>query len=177
MTERQRTHGWADPAAVTRLVAGLTGAEILDRVVRGEIAMPPMAGTIGYRLVSVEAGSAVVEAVIGEHLLNMAGTAHGGLAATLLDTAIGCALLAELPAGKAWTTIDLGVSYLRPLTPASGTIRTNGRIVHKGSRVVLGEGEIVDANGRVCAKGRMTCLLFEEKRADSQGPSATERRG
>lgn len=125
----------------------------------GEIA--PMAATLGFELSDFGDGFVELSCTPDEFHYNPAGTVHGGLAATLLDTATACAVQTRLPAGAGATTLNLSVSFFRPMTVETGTIRCVGRVVSMGRRVAVAEAEVLDESGRVMARGTATCLLVE----------------
>ncbi|MFF8729270.1 PaaI family thioesterase [Streptomyces sp. NPDC015171] len=127
----------------------------------GRLPEPPMAGTPGFRLVAVEEGLAVFEGDPGEHLYNPMGTVHGGYTATFLDSALGTAILTALPAGRAHTTVQLGVNMVRPVFAATPTPRCEGRAVHVGRTTATAEARLVGAaDGRLYAHGTATCAVF-----------------
>jgi uncharacterized protein (TIGR00369 family) len=122
---------------------------------------PPIADTLDFNLVEIEKGRAVFEGVPGPHALNPIGSVHGGYAATLLDSACGCATHSELAASQGYTTVELKVSYHRPITLETGRVRAEARIVTIGKRVAFAEGRITDAEGRIYASATSTLLVFE----------------
>jgi uncharacterized protein (TIGR00369 family) len=122
---------------------------------------PPIADTLDFNLVDIEKGRAVFEGVPGPHALNPIGSVHGGYAATLLDSACGCATHSELAASQGYTTVELKVSYHRPITLETGRVRAEARIVTIGKRVAFAEGRITDAEGRIYASATSTLLVFE----------------
>ena len=113
------------------------------------------------QLVEAEAGRVVFAGTATERFYNGWGVAHGGFAATLLDSALGCAINTLTPPGKTFTTLELKVNYTRPLTRAAGELRCEARVIHAGSRVATSEGRIVDANGRIYAHGTTTCIVID----------------
>jgi uncharacterized protein (TIGR00369 family) len=140
---------------------GLTGLEYFQRVLAGEFSPPPMLQLMGIRLVEVEKGRVVFTAAVEERFYNGTGVAHGGFAATLLDTALGCAINTTTPAGKRFTTLELKVNLTRPLTTAAGEVRCEGVAVHVGSRTATAEARIVDRHGKLYAHGSTTCIVVE----------------
>jgi uncharacterized protein (TIGR00369 family) len=132
----------------------------MRRLIAGEIPAPPIAATLGFRLDSVEEGRAVF---VGEPALwqyNPIGSVHGGVMATLLDSATGCAVHTRLPAGMAYTSLDLAVKYLRRVTAESGPLTCVGEVVSMGRRTALAEARLTDGAGRLLAHGTSSCLLF-----------------
>ena len=140
---------------------GLTGLEYFQRVLAGEFPAPAMLQLMGIRLVEVAKGRVVFTATVEERFYNGTGVAHGGFAATLLDTALGCAINTTTPAGKRFTTLELKVNLTRPLTTAAGEVRCEGVAVHVGSRTATAEARIVDRNGKLYAHGSTTCIVVE----------------
>ena len=112
------------------------------------------------RFVEVEEGRAVFEGKPAEYHYHPIGVVHGGLAATLLDSAMGCAVHATLPVDVSYTTIEINVNYLRALTSETGTVRAEGRVINVGGRVALAEGQVTDAAGTLYAHGTTTCLIL-----------------
>ncbi len=147
--------------AAPGLLRSLSGLEFMQRLLSGEIAPPPIAVTLGFRIESVERGQVVVASRAGAHAYNPMGTLHGGYAATLLDTCMGCAVMTALDAGRAYTTLELKVNYLRALTHESGELRAVGRTLHVGRRSALAEGQVLDPANRLVAHGTTTCLVYE----------------
>jgi uncharacterized protein (TIGR00369 family) len=139
----------------------LSGLEQL-RAALGEGAEPRGIGhTLGFRLVELEEGRVVFEGTPGRHVYNPIGTVHGGYAATLLDSAVGCAVHSRLKPGQSYTTLELKISYLKAMTEHTGPVRAEGRVVNLGRRAGFAEGKITDANGRLYATATSTLLVFE----------------
>ncbi len=157
--KRERTHTWDDPTPRSERMATLSGLEVLRLVIGGELPQPPMAHLMDIRLVEVENGKTVFESIPGEFHYNALGTVHGGFGATLLDSAMGCAVHSTLEAGDAYTTLELKVNFLRPLNHATGLVRGIGTIVHAGRTTALAEGRIEDAGGKLYAFATSTCLI------------------
>jgi uncharacterized protein (TIGR00369 family) len=142
----------------------MTGIDLLRDIASGAHPSPTMAETLGMSIAEVEEGRVVFEATPTDRLLNPAGTVHGGFAATMLDSAMACAVHSTLPAGDAYTTVDLAVKLLKPIRPGSGTLRCEGRVVHVGGRVGTAEGRLVGLDGTVYATGTTTCLIMRGER-------------
>jgi uncharacterized protein (TIGR00369 family) len=158
--DRSREYSWSDPMTLAAEAKGRSGLDFMTALLRGELPPPPIATTLGFEVVAVEEGSVTFTVTPGEHLYNPIGVVHGGVAATLLDTVLGCAVHTTLPAGTAYTSLDLAVKYLRPLTADTGPVRGIGRVINKGRRTALAEGELRDAADRLLAHGTSTCMLF-----------------
>jgi uncharacterized protein (TIGR00369 family) len=141
-------------------LARLTGLEVMQAVADGELPPPTIAELLGMRLVELTDGSATFEMDPDERMMNPIGSVHGGIAATLLDSAMGCAVHTTLPPGWGYTTAQLGVHYLRSMQPGMGTVRAVGTVLHRGRRQSTAEGKLYDAQGRVLAHGTTTCLVL-----------------
>jgi uncharacterized protein (TIGR00369 family) len=115
------------------------------------------------RLVEVEEGRAVFAVEPDERHYNGLGIAHGGLAATLLDSALGCAINTVMPAGRVFTTLEMKINYVRPMRRETGEVRCEAEVLHAGGRVATAEGRIVDASGKLYAHGTATCMLFRAR--------------
>lgn len=157
--QRTRTFGWSDPAEVYGNLRGLPGVEFLRRVASGELPPPPMAQLMNIRLSEVEVGRVVFEGTPEEYHYNPLGVVHGGMAATLLDSALGCCVNSCLDAGDFYTTLELKVNYLRPITLETGTVRAIATTVHVGRTTALVEGKVLDAADKIYAYASSTCLI------------------
>jgi uncharacterized protein (TIGR00369 family) len=155
---RTRTTTWSDPHDVVAALAALDGLEVLERTLAGQLPYPPIAGTIGMRLVEVEAGHVVWEAEPGEYLYNPIGTVHAGFAVTLLDSAMGTAFVSVAKAGTKWTTLELKTSFTRAITAQTGVVRSTGTILNRGRRVVTTEARLEDTEARLLAHATSTIL-------------------
>ena len=142
----------------------LTGIEKLRRFL-AEGLRPPMAELLDVRLAEVEEGRVVFEATPGERHYNPMGGVHGGYAATLLDFACGYATISRLDAGATFSTLEIKVSYQRPMSAQTGTVTVEGKVVSMGRRVAFVEGRVVDREGRLLASATSTCLLIPGERA------------
>jgi uncharacterized protein (TIGR00369 family) len=158
--ERSRSYEWADPAVFAAAAAdGRSGLEVMRAIVAGELPEPPMAATLGLRLVEVDDGRAVFAGTPAEYHYNPIGTVHAGFALTLLDSAMGCALVTTLAAGVAWTTLEVKANFTRALRADTGPVRCTGAVLHAGRTVATTEARIEDGGGRLCAHGTSTILL------------------
>jgi uncharacterized protein (TIGR00369 family) len=140
----------------------MSGIEYMRKLVAGEVVPSPMSRLLNFQLVDVDEGRAVVQAEPSVDHENGLGIAHGGLAATLLDTALGCAVNSIMPAGKVFTTLEMKINYTLPITKDTGVVTCEAHVVHAGSRTATAEGRIVDSKGRLYAHGSATCILFRE---------------
>ncbi len=145
-------------------VAGLSGMQVFEAMLAGRLPAPPIGDTLDFILVQVEPGFAVFQGKPGFAHYNPLGTVHGGWFATLLDSAVGCAVHASLPAGKAYTTLELKINIVRALTDKVPLIRAEGRVVHGGNQVATAEGRLVGPDGKLYAHASTTCLVFDARR-------------
>lgn len=155
-----RAHSWDDPADTAAAMAGRSGLEFLTMLSTGEVPLPPIMSTLGYDGFEVGPGWARFTLTPAEHHYNPIGSVHGGVFATLLDSALGCAVHSSLPAGTAYTTVDLQVTFVRPLRAGMGAVSCEGKVIHVGSRIGTAEARITDADGKLYAHGNTTCLIF-----------------
>ena len=160
---RTRTFSWEDPRALAEAARGLTGLEFLRKVASGELPRPPISALMNFGLAELEEGRAVFTVAPAEFHYNPIGVVHGGLAATLLDSALGCAINTVMPAGRVFTTLEMKVNYVRPMRRETGAVRCEAAVLHAGSRVATAEGRIVDAAGKLYAHGTATCMLFRPR--------------
>jgi uncharacterized protein (TIGR00369 family) len=158
--DRTRTVTWQDPRPLAEAGRGVSGLEFLQRIVSGELAPPPFAALLNFDLVEVGEGHAVFAVNPAEYHYNPIGVVHGGLAATLLDSAMGCAVHSMLPAGAGYTTLEIKVNFIRAMTAETGRVRCEAKIVHSGARTATAEGRIVDETGKLYAHGTTTCLIL-----------------
>jgi uncharacterized protein (TIGR00369 family) len=159
---RSRTYSWDDPMPSVEARRRLSGIEYLRGFLNGTFPPAPIAQTMGMRFVEVEGGRAVFEGEPAEYHYNPIGVVHGGLAAALLDSAMGCAVHSTLPVDVGYTTIEIKVNYLRALTCETGAVRAEGKIIKVGGRVAIAEGRITDAAGNLYAHGTTTCLILRQ---------------
>jgi uncharacterized protein (TIGR00369 family) len=156
---RTRTFTWDDSRITAAQVRQRPGLEVLRAVQNGELPAPPMGRLMNIRLTEVERGRIVFEVTPEEYHYNPMGIAHGGLAATLLDSAMGCCVHSCLDAGDRYTTLDIKVTYLKALTADNGPMRGIATLVSIGRTVALVEARMVDANDVVYAHATSTCLI------------------
>ncbi|MBQ1111029.1 PaaI family thioesterase [Streptomyces anulatus] len=157
---RTRTYSWDDPAIPAQAAARMAGLDFLREVQAGRLAAPPVGRTLDFALDEVEHGRAVFSLVPGEEHYNPIGSMHGGVFATLLDSAAGCAVQSTLPQGMAYTSLDLTVKFLRPVTVDTGRVRAVGTVVSGGRRTALAQAQLLDAADRLLAHATSSCLLF-----------------
>ena len=160
MSTRTRTFTWDDPLEMAAVIAEVSGLERMRLVIAGDLPAPPIARLMNIRLVEADEGLAVFEGVPEEYHYNPIGMVHGGFAATILDSAMGCAVHTTLPARVAYTTLELKVNYLKPLKAETGSVRAVGSVIHAGRTTALAEGRLVSADGTLYAHATTTCLIF-----------------
>ncbi|MFB6889293.1 PaaI family thioesterase [Kitasatospora sp. NPDC056327] len=162
---RTRTHHWHAGPPISEF-PHLTGEEILRGIIAGRIQQPPIGSTLGFLLVEAGPGTAVFEGVLGDHLFNPMNTVHGGYLATLLDSALGCAVMSRLPAGVGYTTTQLNVHMVRPLFAESGHVRCEGVALQVGRTMATAEARITGCeDGRLFAHATTTCAVLAPRRA------------
>lgn len=136
------------------------GLDFLHGMIEGRRPHPPMCKTLGFHLVDVANGRAVFEGIPQYEHYNPIGSVHGGFAATLLDSALGCAIFSTMRVGETWTTLELTLNLVRPLTEATGPVRAEGRVIHRGRAVATSEGDLKDRTGKLYAHATTTCMIF-----------------
>src|SRR6266516_2045111 len=157
---RTRTITWEDPTEAVQMGKNISGIAYLKAMQSGEFPPPPIAVLINMWITEVSEGRVVFTAEPSEYHYNPLGTVHGGVMATLLDSALGCAVQSMLPAGTSYTTLELKVNYLRPITAKTGTVYAEGKIIHVGGRIATAEGRLTDARGKLYAHGTTTCIIL-----------------
>jgi uncharacterized protein (TIGR00369 family) len=161
---RSRTVSWTDPARVRFHLRGLDGYEQLAAMKRGDASPPPAVALLGLSLDELERGRTVFSVVAEELHENPMGTMHGGIVATLVDTAMGCAVSSTLPANSGFTTLELSTNFVRAITQSTGRVYAEGRVVHGGGRVVTTEARVYDDADTLYAHAKSTCLVLRRDR-------------
>jgi uncharacterized protein (TIGR00369 family) len=141
--------------------SSLSGLQVFEAIFAGELPAPPIGETMDFIPIHMEAGVAVFQGKPMQRHYNPLGTVHGGWYCTLLDSAVGCAVHTTLPAGKGYTTLEIKVNMLRPLTDAVPLVRAEGKVIHVGKQIATAEGRIVGPDGKVYAHATTTCLIFD----------------
>ena len=144
MSERSRTYSWEDPFALRDAMAGKSGLELMQAMARGELPSPPIAHTLGFRLVEAERGHALFECEPAEYHYNPIGIVHAGLAMTLMDSAMGLAFVTTLDEPVGWTTLEVKANFTRALTVDTGLVRCVGTVIHPGRRVATTEARYAE---------------------------------
>jgi uncharacterized protein (TIGR00369 family) len=158
--QRRRSYQWEDPARSGAAARTLAGPDFLGAIAGGTLPPPPIASTLGFTLVCVVPGRAVFEFTPSEFHYNPIGSVHGGVCATMCDSACGCAVHSMLPAGTSYTSQDLSVKFLRAVTTSTGSLRCEGTVIHLGSRTALAQASLTDGTGRQYAHATSSCLIF-----------------
>ncbi|RFU45214.1 PaaI family thioesterase [Paraburkholderia sp. DHOC27] len=142
-------------------IAGKSGLEVMQAMLRGEIPYAAIAKTLDFTLIEIESGRAVFQGTPLARHLNPLGTVHGGWAATLLDSALGCAVHTMMPVGRGYTTAELSVNYVKAVTPRIARVRAEGKVIHCGRQLATAEARLVGPDGTLYAHATTTCLVFE----------------
>jgi uncharacterized protein (TIGR00369 family) len=161
---RTRTISWSEPALIGRASRQMNGLDMLRAISRGELPKPPVHSLHGITIASVEIGRVSLRMTPQEVHYNPMSIVHGGVLSTLLDSAMGFSVQSRLPAAAGYTTLDLQVRFVRPVSVATGEISAEGRVVHFGGTVVTAEGEIKDSAGRIMAHATTSCLILRGAR-------------
>ena len=147
-------------APTTARIASLSGLEVMQLIAAGELPPPPIAALLGMDVVEVGDGYATFTLEPDSRMLNPIGSVHGGIAATLLDSCMGCAVHTTLPPGVGYTTAQLNLHYLRSMQPGMGRVRATGTVLHRGRKQSTAEAKLFDEQGRLLAHGTTTCLIL-----------------
>ena len=161
--QRERSFSWEDPAASAAAALELAGLDAMRAIIAGTLPPPPIAKLLGFSVVEVEPGRAVFAMEPAEWMFNPIGSVHGGIAATLLDSCMGCAVHTTLEAGVGYTTGDLQVRYIRAMGADTGRVLAEGRVVHRGRRTATAEGRLfVEADEKLIAHGTTGCVILRQ---------------
>jgi uncharacterized domain 1 len=158
--DRTRTITWQDPMIGASLIPTMSGLEYMQALLTGAVAPPPIIALMNMQLTAVAVGTATFTCEPNESHYNPIGTVHGGFVCTVLDSVAGCAVQTTLPKGQGYTSLEIKVNYLRPLTTTSGVLTAVGTVVKPGSRAAFAEAVITDAAGRIIATASSTLLVF-----------------
>jgi len=157
---RERVHSWQDPELTAAAAGTRDGLAFLRAGANGELPVAPVAGTLGFVLREVEPGRVVMELEPAEFHYNPIGSVHGGVFATVLDSATGCAVHSMLPAGARYTSLDLSVKFIRPVYAGTGLLRCEGTVIHLGRRTALAEARLTGPDGRLYAHATSSLMIF-----------------
>lgn len=164
--ERTRTVTWDDPLAGAEMAKTMSGLEYLRAMANGELPPPPIARLMDFSILEVAEGRVVFGVTPAEFHYNPIGAVHGGLAATLFDSALGCVVQSMLPAGTGYTTIELHVNYLKALSASTGPVRCEAEVIHVGGRVATAQARLVDEQGTLYGHATTTCMVFRPPRPE-----------
>ena len=151
---------WQDPAIVAKAAFSMKGVDFLQKIASGELPLPPIMELIDMRSAEASEGKAAFTCEPDERHYSAIGMVHGGITATLLDTALGCAIHTTLPVGVGYATLELHINYVRPITLETGVIRSEGEVIHVGRTIATAQARIVDADGKLYAHATTTCMIL-----------------
>ena len=151
---------WDDPVQLAQAARSMAGLDFLRAMRDGRLPHPPICALLGYTLTEVEPGHAVFEITAGERHYNPIGVVHGGIAMTLLDSAMGCAVQTKMPAGGGYTTLEAKTNLVRAITSETGRLRAIGKVLHAGKRVATAEARLEDPSGKLYAHATSTCIVL-----------------
>jgi uncharacterized protein (TIGR00369 family) len=158
--ERLRTYQWGDPAISAAFARQVDGLTFFREIVAGKLPRPPIMATLNLEAVSFDPGKAVFAFEPAEYHYNPIGSVHGGVYATICDSACGCAVHTLLPAGAYYTSLDLAVRFIRPITSTSGRLTCEGTVENIGSRTALATARLTNTEGKLFAHATSNCLIF-----------------
>ena len=136
-----------------------SGLAFLQRLAAGEVANVPIGDTLGFRVTEAQPGRVVLQGQPQRNAYNLIGTVHGGWAASILDTALALSVLTTLDPGQSFTTVDIRINYLRPITVETGTLQAVGRVLQAGRRLAYSEAQLLDSHGKLLCHGTGSCLI------------------
>jgi len=159
---RTRTITWDDPMDALTRGAAMSGLEFMRAIFDGKLPRPPITATMGFTGGTAEEGKVTFAGEPGEYLYNPIGVVHGGFAMTILDSAMSCAVHSTMAVDEAYTTLEVKVNFVRPITLETGPVRCEGTVIHRGGKVATAEGRLVaERTGKLLAHGTTTCLVFK----------------
>ena len=157
---RTLTVTWQDPSVLAAAARTRSGLEVLRAIGRGELPLPPVCELLKIKGIEASEGRVVFSGEPHESQYNPTGMVHGGVLASLMDSALGCAVFSTLPAGQGYTTADLSIRFFRPVTEATGTLTCEAKIVHRGNTLATTEARLTDSQGRLHAHATSTLMIF-----------------
>lgn len=160
---RSRTYEWQDPTPHVKEGLQMSGLEYMKALADGKFPAPPIAETLNFKVETVEEGLVIFTGEPAEYHYNPIGVVHGGFAATLLDSALGCVVHTTCPQGTGYTTMQLNVNYTRAITKDTGKLYCEAQVIHAGRQMATAEATLKDENGKLYAHGTTTCLIFPLK--------------
>jgi uncharacterized protein (TIGR00369 family) len=158
---RRREVTWQDPLISAALALELSGLDYLRAIADHTISRPPVAALLGMAIERIDPGNVTFSLDVGEHLYNPIGSVHGGVFATLLDSAMGCAVHSMLPVGRAYTTLELKVNFVKALTVDTPLVTAEGEVISAGRQVATAAGRLVGPDSELFAHATTTCLIFD----------------
>ena len=158
---RERIVHWDDPRALAEAGRAMSGRDFLDAVLRGALPSPPICHLVDFTFERIDDGRVEMVLTPQESQYNPIGSVHGGIIATVLDSAMGCAVHTKLPRGRAYTTLEIKVNYLRGVNRETGPMSAVGWVVHLGRQTAMAEASLCDARGKLFAQASTTCLIFD----------------
>lgn len=164
ITERERSYAWDDPKGSAAAIPGMTGLAFMTAIREGRLPAAPIAATLEMELDEVAEGRVVFAFTPREFHYNPIGSVHGGVAATLIDSAASCAVHTTCERGEAYTTVNLSVDYFKAITEAAGRVRCIGTVARRGARMAVADAQLVGDDGTVYGRGSATCLIFPLER-------------
>ena len=159
--KRSRTFHWGDPVLLATHAKSKSGLDFLLAIDDNEFQLPPSLQALGIAKPEVESGKVTFSFEPQEFHYNPIGTVHGGILSTVLDSAMGCTVHTLLPMGTGYTTLELKVNFLKPVTIQTGILKAAGKIIHFGGKIVLVEASLVDGTGAIYAHAISTCMTFK----------------
>jgi uncharacterized protein (TIGR00369 family) len=172
--EKMRIVTWEDPMAGAAAAGEMGGLPFLRAILAGEQPPPPIGQLMGFEPLEVEEGRVLFVCTPAEYHYNPIGVVHGGLACTLLDSAMGCAVHTMLPASVGYTTVELKVNFLRPITLQTGRLLCEGTTIHVGNRIATAEARLLDTSSKLYGHATTTCMIFRNPTAEQSQPSVGE---
>ena len=170
---RERLRNGAGPGVASpEQISGKSGLQVMQAMLAGQVPYPTIGATLDFLLVHAEKGQAIFQGTPGAAHLNPMGTVHGGWFATLLDSALGCAVHTMMPAGRAYTTAELSVNIVRALLPKVQRVRAEGRVIHCGRQLATADARLVGPDGTLYAHATTTCLVFDLRHPPAHGATA-----
>lgn len=157
---RSRKIIWQDPMIGASVMKKISGIEYLYGMMSGAIPPPPILQLIDARMVEVDSGHTVFEFKPEEYHYNPIGSVHGGVASTVLDSAMACALHSTLPLGASYTMLEIKVNFIRGISKETGLMRCEGRVIHAGNRIATAKAKVTDENGKLYCHATSTCMIF-----------------
>jgi len=166
---RERSIHWDDPGALAEAGQTMSGRDFLDAILRGELPSPPICHLVDFTFDRVDDGRVEMVLTPQESQYNPIGSVHGGIIATVLDSVMAAAVQTKLPVGRAYTTLEIKVNYLRGVDRETGPLTAVGSVIHLGRRTAMAEASLSDASGKLYAQASTTCLIFDAKSRTSNG--------